>query len=157
MFFQSFSYIMGSLIYSPITPKYRLTYCLIYNTRQQSMLKTRKFEVLDYLKTEKDIREYLDVVLEAGDYKFLPVALADIARARKAMTGVAKAAGVTRTNLYQSFSEDGHPAFETIAKVAYSLGYRLALIPVSEPTAKKTRKSVMSKKASLIPGVVRLP
>jgi DNA-binding phage protein len=54
------------------------------------------------------------------------------------MTGVAKAAGVTRTNLYQSLSEDGHPAFETIAKVAYSLGYRLALIPVSKPTAKKS-------------------
>ena len=70
------------------------------------MLKTRKFEVLTYLKTEKDIEEYLNVVLEEGDYKFLPVALADIARARKAMTSAAKAAGVTRTSLYQSLSED---------------------------------------------------
>jgi probable addiction module antidote protein len=103
------------------------------------MLKTKKFEVLDYLKSEKDIKEYLDVVLEEGDYKFLPVALADIARARKAMTSVAKAAGVTRTNLYQSLSEDGHPAFETIAKVAYSLGYRLALVPVSKQRGKKPK------------------
>jgi probable addiction module antidote protein len=113
------------------------------------MLKTRKFEVLDYLKSEKDINEYLDVVLEEGDYKFLPVALADIARARKAMTGAAKAAGVTRTSLYQSLSEDGHPAFETIAKVAYSLGYRLALVPVSKPRIKKTGKNIMPKKTSL--------
>ena len=107
------------------------------------MLKTKKFEILDYLKTEKDIEEYLNVVLEEGDYKFLPVALADIARARKAMTKAAKAAGVTRTNLYQSLSEDGNPAFETIAKVAHSLGYRLALLPITKPATKgKIKKSV---------------
>ena len=91
------------------------------------MLKTKKFEVLDYLKNEKDIEEYLNVILEEGDYEFLPVALADIARARKAMTKVAKAAGVTRTNLYQSLSEKGRPAFDTVAKVANSLGYKITL------------------------------
>jgi probable addiction module antidote protein len=106
------------------------------------MLKTRKFEVLDYLKTEKDIEEYLNAFLEEGDYKFLPVALADIARARKAMASAAKAAGVSRTNLYQSLSEEGHPAFETIAKVAQSLGYRLSLVPVSKPTVKKEKRRV---------------
>ena len=108
------------------------------------MLKTKKFEVLNYLKNEKDIEEYLNVVLEEGDYKFLPVALADIARARKAMTSAAKAAGVTRTNLYQSLSEDGHPAFETIAKVANSLGYRIALVPISKPKVKRAKKRVGS-------------
>jgi probable addiction module antidote protein len=95
------------------------------------MLKTKKFEVLDYLKTEKDIDEYLNVVLEEKDYKFLPVALADIARARKAMTRTAKAAGVSRTTLYQSLSENGRPAFETVAKVADSLGYKITLVPKS--------------------------
>ena len=103
------------------------------------MLKTKKFDVLDYLKNEKDITEYLNVVLEEGDYKFLPVALADIARARKAMSIVAKAAGVTRTNLYQSLSENGNPAFETIAKVANSLGYRIALVPKTNSTDKKVK------------------
>ena len=44
------------------------------------------------------------------------------------MTSVAKAAGVSCTNLYQSLSENGHPAFETVAKVAHSLGYRLTLV-----------------------------
>jgi len=96
------------------------------------MLATKKFEVLDYLKTEEDITDYLNVVLEEGDYKFLPVALADIARARKAMTKAAKAAGVSRTSLYQSLSENGHPSFETIAKVANTLGYRITLVPVSQ-------------------------
>ena len=95
------------------------------------MLKTKKFDVIDYLKTEKDINEYLNVVIAEKDYKYLPVALADIARARKAMSVAAKAAGVTRTNLYQSLSEEGHPAFETVAKVAHSLGYKITLVPIS--------------------------
>ena len=95
------------------------------------MLKTKKFDIIDYLKTEKDINEYLNVVIAEKDYKYLPVALADIARARKAMSVAAKAAGVTRTNLYQSLSEEGHPAFETVAKVAHSLGYKITLVPLS--------------------------
>jgi probable addiction module antidote protein len=56
------------------------------------------------------------------------------------MTSVAKAVGVTRTNLYQSLSEDGHPAFETIAKVAYSLSYRLAMITISKQKNKRAGK-----------------
>ena len=86
-------------------------------------------------------------MLEEGDYQYLPIALADIARARKAMTSAAKAAGVTRTNLYQSLSENGHPAFETIAKVAGSLGYRFTLVPISEASTQKTIKQ--AKKASV--------
>jgi probable addiction module antidote protein len=110
------------------------------------MLKTKKFDVIDYLKTEKDIKEYLEVVLEEGDYEFIPVALADIARARKAMTSAAKAAGVTRTNLYQSLSKSGRPAFETVAKVAHSLGYRLTLVPISGPAKPKQKIRTQMKK-----------
>jgi probable addiction module antidote protein len=95
------------------------------------MLKTKKWDVTKYLKTEKDIEEYLDAFLEDGDYEHLPLALADIARARKAMPAAARAAGVSRTGLYQSLSENGHPAFATVAKVAHSLGYRIKLVPVS--------------------------
>ena len=114
------------------------------------MLKTRKFDILDHLKTEEAIEAYLNVTLEEGDYQFLPVALADIARARKAMASAAKAAGVTRTNLYQSLSENGRPAFETVAKVANSLGYRIALIPVSKPAAKSgTGKRAKPRKVGL--------
>jgi probable addiction module antidote protein len=96
------------------------------------MLKTTKFDIVDYLKTEKDIQEYLDVFFEEDDFEHIPLALADIARARKAMTAAAKAAGVTRTNLYQSLSKEGRPAFETVAKVAQSLGYKLTLVPLDK-------------------------
>jgi probable addiction module antidote protein len=95
------------------------------------MLKTKTFDVVNYLKTEDDINAYLNAFIDDGDYKYLPLALADIARARKAMTVAAKAAGVSRTSLYQSLSENGHPAFETVAKVAQALGYRIKLVPIS--------------------------
>ena len=114
------------------------------------MLKTRKFDILDHLKTEEAIEAYLNVTLEEEDYQFLPIALADIARARKAMASAAKAAGVTRTSLYQSFSENGRPAFETVAKVAGSLGYRITLVSKSKPAAKsKTGKRVKTSKPKL--------
>jgi len=113
------------------------------------MLKTKKFDVVDYLKTEEEIEAYLNAYFEDHDYKHLPLALADIARARKAMTAAAKAAGVSRTSLYQSFSEEGRPAFETVAKVAQSLGYRLSLVHVSKPAAKKTQKRKRSQKAGM--------
>jgi probable addiction module antidote protein len=87
------------------------------------MLKTKKFEVLDYLKTEKDIEDYLAAALEEKDFKFLLVVLADIARARKTMASAAQTTGVSRTTLYQSLSADGRLAFETVAKVADFLGY----------------------------------
>ena len=108
------------------------------------MLKTKKFDVVDYLKTEEEIEAYLNAFFEDNDHKYLPLALADIARARKAMTAAAKAAGVSRTSLYQSLSEEGRPAFDTIANVAKSLGYRLSLVPVAR--AGKTKKRTDSKK-----------
>jgi probable addiction module antidote protein len=111
------------------------------------MLKTKKFDVVDYLKTEEEIEAYLNAFFEDGDYKYLPLALADIARARKAMTATAKAAGVSRTSLYQSLSEEGRPAFETIVKVAQSLGYRFSLVHVSKTAAKKTERRKGSEKA----------
>ncbi|MDR2589340.1 MAG: putative addiction module antidote protein [Spirochaetales bacterium] len=95
------------------------------------MLKTKRFDIINYLTTEEEIEAYLNAFLEEGDYEHIPLALADIARARKAMTKAAKAAGVTRTNLYQSLSEKGRPAFNTVAKVAQSLGYKLMLVPLA--------------------------
>lgn len=45
--------------------------------------KTTRFCVTDYLKSEKDIAEYLKAVLEEGDNKLLVVAKKDIAKARR--------------------------------------------------------------------------
>ena len=101
------------------------------------MYKKGKIGICGCRKTEKEIIECLNAALEEDSYKFLLVVLSDIARTRKAMSAAAKAAGVTRTNLYQSLSEKGNPAFETVARVANSLGYRIKLVPISKPAAGK--------------------
>ena len=41
-----------------------------------------KFDVVDYLKTEKDIAEYLLAVLKDGDPALFVAAIGDIARAK---------------------------------------------------------------------------
>ena len=94
-------------------------------------MKLTKFNILDHLKTEEEIQAFIQVALEDEDPAFLPIALAEVARARKAMTKAAKAAGVARTSLYQSLSAEGRPAFETVAKVAHSLGYKITLVPIT--------------------------
>jgi DNA-binding phage protein len=38
------------------------------------MLKTKKIDVIDYLKTEEEIEAYLNAFLEDGDYNYLPLA-----------------------------------------------------------------------------------
>lgn len=47
------------------------------------MLKTSKFDIVNYLKTEEDIIDYLEAVIEENDPKLLELAADDIARARK--------------------------------------------------------------------------
>ena len=93
-------------------------------------MKLTKFEIKDHLKTEEEIQAFIQVALEDEDPDFLPIALAEVARAKKAMAKAAKAAGVARTSLYQSLSAEGRPAFDTVAKVAKSLGYKITLVPI---------------------------
>jgi probable addiction module antidote protein len=78
------------------------------------------------LQSKEDIAAYLDAVLEDGDPELLKAALGDIARA-KGMSGVAKAAGLGRANLYKALSPDGNPEFVTVAKVLKALGLRLSV------------------------------
>lgn len=59
------------------------------------------FDVVDYLKTDADIAEYLTVVLEDGDPALFVAAIGDIARA-KGMSDIAKKSGVTRESLYRA-------------------------------------------------------
>ena len=92
------------------------------------MTKTKltKFDMADYLTTEKKIMGYLEAAIEDNDPEFLPIALETAARAR-GMTQVAKKAGVTRANLYKAFSESGNPAFSTVVKVIDALGFKLQI------------------------------
>ena len=85
-----------------------------------------KFDVVDYLRTEKDVAAYLSAVLEDGDPALFVAAIGDIAKA-KGMSEIAKKSGVTRESLYRALKIEARPRFETVAKVVHALGMRLTV------------------------------
>ena len=95
-------------------------------------LATTHWDSAEHLKTEEDIRLYLEACLEdAGDDPaFIVHALGVVARARN-MSQLARDTGLTREGLYKALSDDGNPSFATVAKVAKALGFRLTVQPVA--------------------------
>ena len=89
-------------------------------------VKTYPFDVADHLKTDEDIRGFLQEIIQTGDTRDFVSALNTAARA-KGMTKVAKKMGVSRTSLYKSLAEDGTPGYETINKVVKALGCELEI------------------------------
>jgi probable addiction module antidote protein len=89
-------------------------------------VKTKPFDVADYLRTPEDIAAYLDAWLEEApeDATGIARALGDIARA-KGMGEVAKEAGVSRESLYRALSTRGNPTLATVLKVTKALGVKL--------------------------------
>jgi probable addiction module antidote protein len=89
-------------------------------------IKTKLFDVADYLRTPEDIAAYLDAWLEEApeDATGIARALGDIARA-KGMGRVARDAGVSRESLYRALSTKGNPTLATVLKVTRALGVKL--------------------------------
>ena len=90
-------------------------------------IKTKPFDIAEYLETDEDVWEFLAEVLATGTTSDFIYALNTAARA-KGMTEVAKEAGVTRASLYKSLSAEGNPRFETINKIVEALGGRLSVV-----------------------------
>jgi probable addiction module antidote protein len=84
------------------------------------------FDAVDYLKTDKDMADYLNAVLEDGDPALFVAAIGDIAKA-KGMMEISKKSGVTREALYRALKLGSQPRFETVAKVINALGMRLTV------------------------------
>ena len=91
---------------------------------KKAKLKTTKWDVVDYLKTDEDMADYLEAAMEDGNPVVIATALGNIARA-KGMTQVARKAGIGRVSLYKALSPEGNPEFSTILKVVNALGLRL--------------------------------
>ncbi len=90
---------------------------------KKNKLKTTKWDIADYLKTEEDIAAYMSAVLEDGEPALIAAAVGDIARA-KGMTKIAKEAGLSRATMYKSFTKGGNPEFATVIKVINALGLK---------------------------------
>ncbi|WP_422411517.1 MULTISPECIES: addiction module antidote protein [unclassified Endozoicomonas] len=67
------------------------------------------------------IELFIADAFETGDASYIAKALGVVARA-EGMSNVAKKTGLSREQLYRSFSEDGNPTLKTILSVMQALG-----------------------------------
>ncbi len=78
------------------------------------------------LVNDEEIEFFLADALETGDSAYIAQALGVIARA-KGMTHIAKETGLSREQLYRSFSQNGNPTLKTTLAVLKALGLSLSL------------------------------
>lgn len=90
-------------------------------------LKLRKWDVVDQINTEEEMRLYFEACLgeDPGDGSLIRAALGDIARAR-GMSQLARDTGLAREGLYKALSPEGNPEFSTIMKVVKALGLKFS-------------------------------
>lgn len=101
-------------------------------------VRTKRFDPIDYLRTNEALAEYVSAALETGDPAFIADSLGIVARA-KGMAKVARQAGLGRESLYKALSAEGHPEFATVLKVMQALGLRLTA-SAGHPDAGRRRK-----------------
>jgi probable addiction module antidote protein len=103
-------------------------------------IKLTPFDASEYLKTEKDIADYLSAVLEENDHALLIAAIGDIAKAR-GMSKIALESGLGRESLYKALNSDSSPRFDTILRVLSALGVNMRFAPRSvRPRKIRSRK-----------------
>ncbi|WOG26750.1 addiction module antidote protein [Endozoicomonas sp. 8E] len=73
------------------------------------------------LDSPEAIELFIADAFETGDASYIAKALGVVARA-EGMSNVAKKTGLSREQLYRSFSEDGNPTLKTILSVMQALG-----------------------------------
>ena len=91
----------------------------------QQTIKTKPYDVAQFLTDPETIAAYLTEALESDDPRYIAKALGAVARARGGMSQLARKTGVTRESLYRALSETGNPELGTTLKVMRALGVRL--------------------------------
>jgi len=86
------------------------------------------------LESEEAIAVFLADALESGDSAYIAKAMGVVARA-KGMTELARETGLSREQLYRSFSEQGNPTLKTMLAVMRVLGVDLTARPHNPPAA----------------------
>ncbi|MDR1229027.1 MAG: putative addiction module antidote protein [Azoarcus sp.] len=91
-------------------------------------MKLKKWDSAEYLKTDEDMRLYLEACFEEAEDNpaFIAKALGVVARAR-GMSEIAKETGLGRESLYKSLSGENNPSFGTVLKVTRALGLKLTV------------------------------
>lgn len=97
------------------------------------MKNTGKFSeyILDDLKTDEDIKEWINIGFEEflsdGDLNALVKALEYAVRAKDSILGMSKKTGISRSNLYAIFNGEQQPQLSTALKIIKELGYTVKI------------------------------
>lgn len=84
------------------------------------------------LETDDDIAVFMADAFETGDPAYIAKALGIVARAR-GMSEIARETGLSREQLYRSFSERGNPTLKTTLAVMRALGVDMTAKPHVTP------------------------
>ena len=92
-------------------------------------IKTKTFDVAEFLEDEETVAEYLNMALEDPNPEMLLIAVKNIARAR-GMAQLAQDAGLGRESLYKALSAGAKPRYDTVLKLVRALGVKLHAEPI---------------------------
>ena len=80
-----------------------------------------EFDPAEYLNSPEAIAEFINDALETGDAAYIAKAFGVVGRV-KGMSELAEKTGLSREQLYRSFSEKGNPTLKTLLAVTHVLG-----------------------------------
>lgn len=86
--------------------------------------KLTTYDPVEDLTSDEAIATFITEALETNDTSYIAHSLGVVARA-KGMAQIAVQTGLSREQLYRSFSEDGNPTLKTTLAVIKSLGLDL--------------------------------
>ncbi|MDQ7010910.1 MAG: putative addiction module antidote protein [Mariprofundaceae bacterium] len=86
--------------------------------------KLTSYDPAEDLASDEAIAAFMAEALETGDAGYIAHALGVVARAR-GMTQIARESGLSREQLYRSFSERGNPTLKSTLAVMKALGIDL--------------------------------
>lgn len=86
--------------------------------------KLTRYDPAADLSTAEAVVTFMAEAFETGDVQYIAHALGVVARA-KGMTQIAGQTGLSREQLYRSFSEEGNPTLKTTLAVMNALGLEL--------------------------------
>jgi probable addiction module antidote protein len=86
--------------------------------------KSSRFGVTECLNGKNDIKYFLDDAFSTGDAAYIAHCLGVVARS-KGMSKLARDMGVSREQLYRSFSENGNPTLRSFISLISALNMKL--------------------------------
>ena len=101
------------------------------STKKLKIEELEDFDAAEFITEADDVLAYLNIVLEENDPAAFAAALGTVARSA-GMSKISEHTGLARESLYKALKPQSQPRFETISKVANSLGFKFVLEPLLE-------------------------